>query len=235
MSLRGEIVYAEVRPELTIVQFSLFYFLLAKKGLLTQEDQDEFTLQVMRTSIAPGMLEVKTEYQAGVLDYVAVTAAACVVDYAIALGLLQYGQNTKVEIDPFLRLKYFYNNLEPGKAFDSVETPGNKPRINWKAWLGRYPSIIAHFEFAAWKRPPLWRKIFWAAHLILASYGTEKHQERNLIAWLMVQTALGKSRICDFAIRIWQKKFQSQYPQGIQYLVSNIFESSHPLAKYWSS
>jgi hypothetical protein len=180
-----------------ILQFSLFYFLLAKKMEIAQEDRDEFALMTMRSSFYPGYFVPETSYKPTVLDYVAVAATACIVDHAIALGLVRHG----------------------------IKNPK----------LMKQPSLVAHFEFASWKKPTLWRKICWAFRVMSSSYGTERHQERNLIAWLMIETGRGRSRICNLAIWIWRRKFQSQYPQGIQYLISSLFSPSHPLVKYWSS
>lgn len=205
--------------------WSCIYCILTK-------DTDYFQEIANRYSSEPGLLSVESNATLDALDYVAFCSAASQLDYSQAMCVANYGANTKVKLAGPFYLRYFYNNINPGRRFlglvsysvtevkEKVRGPDGKvkiltkaytdhehepkdKRINWDAWLGRHQWLIAHMQFCAWKKPNLIRKILWCRQLLRIS---KFNYLNGLTSWLMINDEARKSRICRFAIARWEKR-----------------------------
>lgn len=163
-------------------------------------------------------------------DYIGIGAVSWAIGSPeIADEILEYGRSTKSRIWPWLawpRLNWIMNNALPGTLLDE-----NGDR-SFRPWLGRYPAMVAHLEFAANLRPPLWRKIWWAFTVMFSGSGDENMDPWKL-SYLMVQVMDGRSILCELAAKIfWIRLALLQGSMHVVYAKYFSKAPEHPLAKY---
>lgn len=113
---------------------------------------------------------------------------------------------------------WVYNNLNPEKFALS-------------SWLGRFPQLIAHAQFAAGEPVPLWRQLWWAGAVIQSSFS--KEQDHKVLGWHLIMVARKKSVLCSVVAMFWSHMFRKHYPEGIGQVIGNYFgDQNHPAA-YW--
>lgn len=100
--------------------------------------------------------------------------------------------------------KYTYNTIN-----------GNPNEFNFDAWLGRQQQIVCHAQFIAGETPPLWRKLWWCAAVIMSAREDISHQDGKVLSWYLIKAAKGKSLLCDYVGRYWIKKFKEQTDLGL--------------------
>jgi hypothetical protein len=136
----------------------------------------------------------------------------------------------------WIRLHWVFNNCVPGLL---VRWEGPREVSNWTAWLGRFPQIIAHAEFASRQRPPLWRRIWWAGSVWQAARFSDKDgTDQWILAWHLVAAfrASGqKSWLCEWASRNFMERLFTRWPGGLSSVFAVYFGMGHPLTKYFLS
>lgn len=193
---------------------SLYYVLLEEMDWLTPEDEEQFRLTVKRCEVEPGLYRRHPENndQEAHDDYVALAAAAAMIEPDIAKDILSYGR----------RRFYVYRNARDGGLH---------------AWLGRFPFIRAHLKWAAGEEPWFWERWLWIGYVRWAARQEKQPYENWFLTWLMVQTARWSTvrrdvlEVCtDF-----ERALSQRFPEsGMAQVLAEYFgDPSHPLARYY--
>lgn len=210
---------------------------LHNRMLLNQDDVDQFTKSIYsECQVVPGLYRRNrfTNDQEGPDDLVGL-ASTSLFGTPYAELLLSYGERSFFKWGPF-KFRYYYPNFPPYAA---------KP--NARAWLGRQPQLIAHFQFAAGELPPLWRRIWWAVviattRLLRPDPYAEGGQDAWTLSWLLVKTyelashrkAELRSFWCDYALPFWYRRYKKTWPGGINEVFEHYFaDPNHPHVKWF--
>lgn len=140
------------------------------------------------------------------------------------------------------QIRWVYNNVCPGTFWHPGEPRSRNERIigwllgapaghrvNGNAFLGRFPHLIAHFQWAAGETPPLWRRLIWCLVVATACWGDPKQQDGWRLTYLMAHVAPPRSpEMC--AVSIWRTRFRKHWPGGIAEVRRRYFGWNHPLA-----
>jgi hypothetical protein len=117
-------------------------------------------------------------------------------------------------------IKNVWNNEQPGK-------------FSINAWLGRTPTMIVDMKFAAGVEPGIFEKLYWCVAMLYSMKNDIRAHDSWVLSWMSWKTAEGKSWLCDFVGKIWLKKFNAYYPNGMGQLLSDYFVNpAHPSAIY---
>lgn len=145
-------------------------------------------------------------------DYIGLAA----IDPGLAREALAYGRAHFYRPLPFLKLAYQYSMRNEEK--DVI------------AWLGRFPAMIAHLQFAAGETPPLWRRLWWTASIAMS--GKPDQQDPWILSWVMLETnAKGDSFLADVAHGFWRWRLERAYPKGLSEVFRKYFnDEAHPIA-----
>lgn len=158
--------------------------------------------------------------QEGPDDLIAVAAA----DSWVAYCILDYGKNEPARIGP-MKLRYFYNNVRPGTCYHR-----DGKRLNWSAWLGRQPQVVAHLHWCAGKRPPLWMRVWWCLVIgftgILEPRSEDAWRLSRILVWSASLRGGWMERV---AIRIWARRLLKHWPGGMPEVKRSYFSFEHPL------
>jgi hypothetical protein len=155
-----------------------YVWTLNRRGWWSSEDRAITKGCVQKCQIEPGLFRRSqhglgfSDDQEGPDDYVGlISMTGADPWFQFAQDFLRYGRGVKVAIGPalrlgghpilatllgWIRLRYVFNNRLPGTLLEPVRD-SDQVKPNWSAWLGRFPAVIAHAEFAAGERVPLWR------------------------------------------------------------------------------
>lgn len=95
------------------------------------------------------------------------------------------------------------------------------------AWLGRFPALIAHFQFAAGETPWLWRRLWW--FFSVAFSGSRTNQDPWILNWQMLETEGGKSLLGRAAFRIYRWRLNRNWV-GLAHVFSEYLrDPNHPI------
>jgi hypothetical protein len=101
-------------------------------------------------------------------------------------------------------IKYVYNNINPNK-------------FTVRAWLGRFPHLIAGIKVAAGRRLNLFDKLYTAVVFLFAGI-TEGHDpdlpsdhDAIIRPWMLAGTLEGSSKIIDLAIKVFKRRATKLY------------------------
>jgi hypothetical protein len=217
---------------------------LHKEGKLDEKgERNRLFLLFKSLQREPGLL-MRTPENEGGYQSIDDTIAALTADYYIYGGFaekfLEYGRLYPAvimdESDPnkekvqqgwgiynILRTiygqpKYVYNNINPEEFALS-------------SWLGRFPQLIAHAQFIAGEKVPLWRKLWWAGAVIQSSFS--KEQDNKVLGWYLVLVGKDQSGICKAASSFWSYMMKKHYPEGIGQVLGDYFGNHNHPSAYW--
>lgn len=146
-------------------------------------------------------------------DYISLMCALAVLNRTqMGSNLLHECRKVRFRFLGVLPINYWMNNevfLDPR----ATQTRHPDGRINWQAWIGRYPAIRACAEIAAGLRPNALKRLGWALALLHGAFRPAHDQGNWRISWLMVQAyraqPVARSWFCDLAVRIWARKLRA--------------------------
>lgn len=180
--------------------------------------------------------------QEGPDDYFGVAAASKVLDHGtLAKAILEYGKKgaTQFDLTPterrdikkekilfytlkilgLGRIKYVFNNLDPSL-------------FNARAWLGRFPHLIAHLKFAAGITPTWFEYAYWCLALLKKEHAED--YDRWILPYLMTQTAKDRGLIARFVIGIWNKRATKAFGTVDKLFYAYFRDKDHPIIKLFS-
>lgn len=144
--------------------------------------------------------------QEAIDDYIGIGAAAYITGTGMAVEVLEYG-----------RAHHWLMNNVDGKW-------------NWSAWLGRFPAMICHLEFAAGGRSSLWKRLWWALTVAFQPWSSESDP---ILSWLMVTVCAKRSFVCSLATDHFYRRLKKRYPGKMRQVFEIYFNSTdHPIAKF---
>jgi hypothetical protein len=141
-------------------------------------------------------------------DYIGLAAVSSICGYHFIHQIVDWGNQTN----------WTYNNLNPEE-------------FHIKSWFGRMPQVICHFKFAAGKSPSVLEKIWWCGTIILSGLRPVKDNNGRCLSWLLVETAKGKSWLCDLVGQWFMDKLNKDYPGGMSQVFTEYFTFPHPIAR----
>lgn len=100
------------------------------------------------------------------------------------------------------------------------------------AWMGRFPALIAHLQFAAGENPALWKKIWWCVSIMIAHKQPTDNKDARILSWVMIHVMAKRSWLCNKAAAFFYKRLYTQYIGGMKQVFSEYFGADHPIAKY---
>lgn len=236
-----------------VLYTSIALIVMNDNNSLSEEVKEHLAKHLSRCFLEPGLLTRTPEHhtdQQGPDDYVGITAAAYILNLPFAKEVYEYGQ--RITVFGPLKLKYVYNNTNPGTLTEPLRNPVDlskqstlqllllrlwgKPdhKINVESWLGRQLQLRAHFAYASDHKPNLFLRIFWS--LVIwhsARYTKPNDQDGWMLAWLLVRTLNGRSWIGNLASKYWYKKMYEVFPSGLKELKYLEGNTNHPITKYW--
>lgn len=137
----------------------------------------------------------------------------------------------------WVRLKFVFNNLNPWLL--AYVDRDKRLRSNWTAWLGRFPQIIAHAQFAAGERPNLFRRIAWAFSVWECGRWFDKDgTDPWILTWHLVRTfreSAQDSILCELACASYHQRLFKKWPGGLSSVFAQYFGWPHPLTKWFLS
>ena len=214
-----------------------YLYALHLHGYLTKDDRARYRGIYGRCLRVPGLLmrNPKNEYgQQSIDDTAALISIAPIIEMNFAGQWLTYGREKgATRIDPgsksprwLLRLTVSLLGIPTPFTFNNI-TPGH---FNLSAFLGRFQQLICHAQFAVGERPPMWRKIVWCIAVLMSALKSgKKDPDAKVMAWYLVRTAKGHSRMCDVVAEIWKWRLQSEFPGGIGEVLGVYFgHNNHP-------
>jgi hypothetical protein len=216
------------------------YIMLKDHGLFDSALREHFLSILASCQVEPGLYRRSPvhPHQQGPDDYKGVAAASGILELPhIAEQILVYGETRPVKFKGLLlseqshpawwrvvldklfgwvTLYYNYNNVNPGTVHRS-------------SWLGRQNQLITHLKFAAGRKPGLFAKLYWCAVILNSMSADKNNNDAWIMSYLLVRTAKGKSKLCDFIGNLWTKTMMTVTEgRGMgQYFVVA------PIAKYW--
>lgn len=216
---------------------SLYYLCLVLRNEATIHlDRADFHALLKRCSVEPGLLSRGPHHpdQQAMDDYLGVaTACRALVLPGTTARILSYGRNCPVKLWGPLRLFYHYNNVAPGQ----LHHPDG--RINWNAWLGRMPQLVAHLQLAAGERPWPLRRLWWALVIAYSAFARKSDHDAWLMSWLLIWVYQdrrnwgGWSLVGDAACWYWRKRFAYTWPEGMTGVLAQALGHGHPIVTYW--
>lgn len=185
-----------------------------RRGMLSDEDRTQFQNTVESCFQEPGLLmrsPAKSGDQEGWDDYVAVMAACKVAAPDHANTIRNYARAHG----------YVMNNERPGTV---LKKSGG---LNASAFLGRYPHLIAHMEYATGNSACMVNGLAWGLHL---DERPEDHDGAYL-RWMMIL-----ARFPNEANSHWSAfagNISARYSGGMAQVWSEYFKNGkQPLAKW---
>lgn len=178
-----------------------------------------------------GLLKRNPEHrdQEGPDDYIAIGLLSVLVGGVggvIAKSVLAYGRANIQHIGP-IKFRYVYNNECPGTFMT------RDMGTNWSAWMGRFPALICHLEFAAGEQPNLFNRLAWIAAVMKACTASAKNQDSWTQTKMMCDVARGQGPVIDKVIKYFEYKLSQTFVCGIGQCWGQYFQNpEHPLAKW---
>lgn len=195
------------------------------RGEITEQFVGECQLAVINCAIDAGFYKRHpTKFQAdpaktygsdqeSIDDYAGLACISKITDWPfLARDVLKFGR-THTKTWSGIELRYYYPNEKGFEcAFDA------------RAWLGRFPSLIASLEWAAEETPSWPSRQWWAASM---RWGSVQNDNSARIARLLAYARGDSYWIATVEDRV------AEAHGGLKKLYSKYFGSSdHPFAKY---
>lgn len=171
--------------------FTAHYALaLLKNGQLTHVEADELSKALKSCELEPGLFQRHpTSFvgdQEGIDDYIGASAASFYVNLdhffpdtrTNAKEILDFGRSGRYKFFG-IEIPYYYPNHDPYKT-----------SFNARAWLGRYPALIAHLKFCAGEYVNSLLFIYWAASIILGLFQNLENKDSRLLSLHMIHVAI---------------------------------------------
>lgn len=193
--------------------------LMAEPGLLMRTPDNGFGYQSIDDTIGAltASYFLRTNYAQDYLDYGKEKPATSIdltdtdkeATNKVVWWLLSRGKGSVSSV---------YNNVHP-------------ERFHVSSWLGRFPQLLAHANFAARKTPTIWQQTVWIVSVLMSSFS--KGQDAKVLAWHLIQVAKDQSFVCALVGKFWGWMLKKHYPQGIGEVLERYFNNpDHPAAKW---
>lgn len=222
-----------------ILYHAHYLWVLCQWGILREVDQVIAYGVIQRAlQIEPGLYrraEPGRPYcndQIGPDDLIALASMSLIGPeaHSFAKDLLQYGRQKPVSLAPWwlkwIKFHYVYNNVMPGTLLKNEGT-----ELNFSAWLGRQPQLIAHFQFCAREKFPTWRITLAAILLVYLLLQAHFWGSWNFLVVpaalvLLPSLAFGFRRLC-WALSLWStarfKDQKGQDPWILSWYLANAY------------
>jgi len=201
------------------------YIILNQLGLL-----DVVDIKLMRANIDKHKADVGLYHRApdnfelnAQDDLIGLTALAKEVGWDDITREVIERAETQTRLFSIFGIYNVFNNTNPGQWLPA-------------AWLGRFPFVIAHFYYAAKRRPTLLLRLAFILNLLASLFKTPKpnHHDYWTLTWLMAYTAKGQGFFVDLAIKVFAKQVEKH--GGMGHIVGEFFANKeHPIAQTWGS
>jgi hypothetical protein len=115
-----------------------------------------------------------------------------------------------------------YNNLNPGK-------------FTLAAWMGRFPHLFAHLQYATGGKPNLLRRIWWSLSVLIGCFTSSSNAGSWALTWCMVRCWEKRSNQglgAKLAVWLWRKRFSKVWGNPGAMFASYFANQNHPLAVY---
>lgn len=160
-------------------------------------------------------------------------------DY-IALISILYATGSNMATSMILRhgqLTGFWYNTE--RPFKKTKYSG---KINWSAWMGRFPQLICHMYFSCYIVPNIFLRISWGLSILYTALFGKRHADTWVLSWHLVKTI---SRIGNvypqypypvltLIAKFWQKRMRKIWgEEGVRLALREYFGNGHPLGEYF--
>lgn len=160
--------------------------------------------------------------------------------------------NKGTRIDDLVRLASAAQLLDPSIVADILSAGRSRAwwysgeKIKWSAlvknpkkelepWLGRYPGLIAHFEYCAGERPSTFKAFVWSLGVAWCAFNEKNSQD----GWVLSQRLIESYEMTEYRtyfqdkiVKYWHKRFYKFWPGGMRQLWIQYFGWYHPLAKW---
>lgn len=156
--------------------------------------------------------------QESVDDYVGIGAASYFLASGHAERVLERGNRFPFLLFGVLPLRFYYAN-EGQSSFDL------------RAWLGRFPALIAHLRYAAGQPPGFIPSL---VHALSIAFSPWKNEDEPILSWLMLRVAENQSGPARMAGKIFRARLVHKYMDGGMKQVFSLYlgNPNHPIAKY---
>lgn len=184
---------------------------------------------VRECQLEPGLFRRGSNWtdQEGPDDYVGITFLSSLLDRKVAREVVAYGRAHRYRGLPLLPAFYFRNE-EPRDVRDDV-----------RAWLGRQPALLAHFEIAAGGKPNCFLRAAWAFAVGTSGAWTGQgagHHDGWILSRLLVETyrrAGWRSAVMDKACQVFFERLEKK-AGGMRAVFAAYFnDAEHPTSLYW--
>lgn len=214
---------------------------LDRHDCLTYEDKKSLEATYRSCERYPGLLMRDPNHftlQQGPDDHYATLYADYMLKYGFAKRFLDYGRMyTPKGLAPdsgfwtkavysilscfgLRKVKYVYNNVDP-------ET------FSLKAFMGRFPALIATAKFVAGEKLSFFDKLAITIQLIGSAFALKKEHDLRTLMFFVVKMLKGQSFMIDKAIKIWIINLKTVFPGGMGELLEDYFQDSeHPSVIY---
>jgi hypothetical protein len=190
-----------------------YVVILRQLGFLKPADLIKYENLCLKCEISPGCYNRSPgdRSQEGPDDYTGVAAASPI----NADRSLRHGESNF----------WIYNNNGKGIRDSSG-------KINWAAFMGRFPSLLAHMKYGAGRKLGLITWLAWQIAVLGCALSDTADQDSWFLTWLLVHTGGQKSMVNRWISKLWVGNLRKQFPGGIQEVFEKYFGFQHPIAKY---
>jgi hypothetical protein len=133
----------------------------------------------------------------------------------LAGAALRYGRRN------YFRPKWFGGLLALSYHYSLV---GDEQDV--AAWLGRFPAVIAHFQWSADESPWLWRRLWWFISIVLS--GSKNNQDPWILSFVMLETEGGRTWLGVLAGWIYRWRLKRAYGSLANVFSTYLKDENHP-------
>lgn len=156
-------------------------------------------------------------------DYTGVVCAAKMQDHQTAAKFIwDAGLRSHLELGP-IKLPFFFNTERPG------EQVGYNGKVNYQAWFGRFPVLIAMLYLATGKRSALAKLIVWLECLYTAAFARQDQTDPLMMLFMKLHAfgSVGLFEACGFLLK--------KRGVSVKQAFGEYFTKDHPFYKYYTS
>lgn len=154
-------------------------------------------------------------------DLVSIASAAQLLDKTIAEDILRFGRKSYWLYNPPVQKSPLVNLIK---------------QFNFKAWLGRYPGMIAHIEYCAGECPSVFKRLVWLLGVAWCGFNAKMNQDEWVLSQRLIEAYEStpyRTYFQDKIVKYWRKQFYKNWGEdGMKKLLTVYFGHLHPLAKY---
>jgi hypothetical protein len=151
-------------------------------------------------------------------DYYGIGAASYYLASGAAQRVLSRGTRFPFRYCGVIPLPFYYPNENQDPAhFDS------------RAWLGRFPALIAHLRYSAGYHPGLFAGLI---HALSIAFSPWRNEDEPILSWLMIRVAYPQSWAVRLASKWFQRRLLKKYPRGMKDVFTRYFGEAHPIAQH---